>query len=83
MDDAAAHLQWAPTAFSDRGYMRVGGKPACMVSDQHDRASNDGFIAHWHEPADWAALRGVCFVAIFSIRSLRSSPAMNRRNRAF
>ena len=46
-EDEALHFAWARKAFEDPRYLRVDGKPICVIFAPHDLPSKYEFIHHW------------------------------------
>jgi hypothetical protein len=64
--DEAKHFNEVLTAFKDKRYVRVQGKPVFVVFDPQDHPDPDSFIRHWRQLAEQAGLRGLYFVAMWN-----------------
>ena len=62
--DDTAHFEWLLKAFSDRGYIRVDGKPLFVIYRPGDMPDASTTISLWRRLAQSAGLPGLHLVAI-------------------
>jgi hypothetical protein len=64
--DEVEHFNEVLTAFNDKRYVRVRGKPVFVVFDPQDHPDPDSFVRHWRQLAEQAGLPGLYFVAMWN-----------------
>ncbi|GAB4178257.1 MAG: glycoside hydrolase family 99-like domain-containing protein [Rhodocyclaceae bacterium] len=73
MDDHAAHFDWLLKAFTDRRYLRLGGKPIFVIYMPDDIPDVRKVVDFWRERALKAGLPGLYLIGV-SHRSERWDP---------
>jgi lipopolysaccharide biosynthesis protein len=64
LEDHERHFNWLLTAFSDRRYLTVGGKPIFLIYAPHDIPDVRSVVRYWRERAQAAGLAGLHLVGV-------------------